>query len=134
MDTIIPKPVSVAPSGGTFTIRAGTHIKIEPDSDALRAVGLYLIDKLKPATGYDLKMAMADTFVSTQHTILLTTKGASAALGEEGYVLTVTADRVVLSANTAAGLFYGVQTIFQMLPATVLCATVRPGPWPIYYP
>jgi hexosaminidase len=39
--------------------------------------------------------------------------------GDEGYQLTVSADRVVLAANHAAGLFYGVQTLKQLLPAFV---------------
>jgi hexosaminidase len=135
MDPIIPKPVSLVCSEGIFTIRADTRIKIEPDSQALRSVGLYLIEKLKPAAGFALKMEPADTSVSTPHTILLTIKfagsntDADASLGKEGYVLTVTTECVVLSANTAAGLFFGVQTLFQMLPAEVFDTAVKPGPW-----
>jgi hexosaminidase len=39
--------------------------------------------------------------------------------GDEGYQFTVSADRIVVTANHAAGLFYGVQTLKQLLPAFV---------------
>ncbi len=36
-------------------------------------------------------------------------------LGDEGYMLKITADRILISANTSRGLFYGVQTLRQLL-------------------
>ena len=41
------------------------------------------------------------------------------ALGEEGYELNVEANRATLVARSVAGLFYGVQTIRQLLPPSV---------------
>jgi len=40
-------------------------------------------------------------------------------LGDEGYVLQVKKDRVVVEARAAAGVFYGIQTIRQLLPAEI---------------
>jgi hexosaminidase len=127
MGNIIPVPVSVTPSSGAFGIRPDTRICAEPDSAGILAVGRYFVDKLKPATGYDLGIAAVVT--PAANTILLTMNNADKSLGKEGYLLTVTSDRVVLSANTAAGLFYGVQTILQMLPAKIFSASVQQGPW-----
>ena len=45
--------------------------------------------------------------------------GGDASLGEEGYSLSVTSDSVRLIANRPAGLFHGIQTIRQLLPADV---------------
>jgi hexosaminidase len=41
----------------------------------------------------------------------------------------VTADAVVIRAQTATGLFNGVQTLRQLLPPEVESAVVSPGPW-----
>ena len=40
-------------------------------------------------------------------------------LGMEGYSLTINKKRVLIKANTAAGIFYGVQTVRQLLPAAI---------------
>lgn len=43
----------------------------------------------------------------------------NSALGTEGYSLQVTAKGVLIQANQAAGLFYGIQTLFQLLPKEI---------------
>ncbi|MBI9016449.1 MAG: beta-N-acetylhexosaminidase [Phycisphaerae bacterium] len=40
-------------------------------------------------------------------------------LGDEGYTLKISKDQVVINANSVAGVFYGVQTIRQMLPISI---------------
>ena len=40
-------------------------------------------------------------------------------LGEEGYMLTVAADGVTIKGASAAGLFYGIQTLRQLFPAEI---------------
>ena len=42
----------------------------------------------------------------------------------EGYVLQVTADAVVLAAQAPAGLFYGYQSLRQLVPLPTMCACV----------
>ena len=52
-------------------------------------------------------------------------------LGDEGYLLEITEDLIVISANKATGLFYGSQTIRQLLPASIESSSVQQGPWEI---
>src|SRR5579859_5712918 len=128
MGDIIPKPVSVNPMGGTFTLTANTALYVESGSDELKAIGKYLADKLSPATGYTLPVQGASSAPSPGN-IYLTASGGDPTLGDEGYTLTVTNQGVTLVANKPAGLFRGIQTIRQMLPAAIENSSVQPGPW-----
>jgi hexosaminidase len=40
-------------------------------------------------------------------------------IGNEGYTLNINAKGIIISANTNAGLFYGWQTVQQMMPAAI---------------
>jgi hexosaminidase len=53
--------------------------------------------------------------------------GGPEKLGDEGYELTVRQHSVMLRAPTAAGLFHGVQTLRQLLPAEIESSEVTPG-------
>lgn len=46
-------------------------------------------------------------------------------IGNEGYTLNVNASGIVISANTNAGLFYGWQTVQQILPAAIYAKTLQ---------
>jgi len=64
--------------------------------------------------------------------VRLTTKDAKAALGPEGYELTVTPDSVVIRASDQAGMFYGVQSLLQLRPPEVFALkTVSGQEWQI---
>ncbi|MHB8626362.1 MAG: beta-N-acetylhexosaminidase [Aggregatilineales bacterium] len=128
MGDLIPMPVSVKPSGGTFKLNAGAAILVEPNSPEITKIGQYLADKLNPSTGFSIQVSTT-TDVPSNGNIYLTTAGGDSTLGEEGYQLTVTPDLVTLIAYKPAGLFRGIQTIRQLLPPAVESSTVQPGPW-----
>ncbi len=52
-------------------------------------------------------------------------------IGKEGYTLESSPKGVVISANEPAGLFYGMQTLLQLLPAEIESKTVVNMPWTI---
>jgi hexosaminidase len=58
----------------------------------------------------------------------LQTDPRAAALGDEGYELAISDTLVHLSARTPAGLFYGAQTIRQLLPSAVEYTAAYPRP------
>ena len=127
LDTIIPKPVAVTTAGGTFSITASTQIHVAPETDAVSAIGNYLAERLRPATGYALPVLASNATPAGQ--IALTIAGSDPALGDEGYVLTIAPDGVTIIAARPAGLFYGVQTLRQLLPPSIEHSTAQPGPW-----
>lgn len=129
-ENVIPKPVSVLATGKTFFITKETTIATAPRSSGLIDIGQYLAGKLKPATGFDLLVTEASGNPPSG-SIYLTTTGGDAQLGEEGYELIITEDLIKLVANKPAGLFLGVQTLRQLLPAKIEQSTAQEGPWEI---
>ncbi|MBE3039876.1 MAG: beta-N-acetylhexosaminidase [Chloroflexi bacterium] len=130
LDTVIPRPVSVTTAGGQFTLNPNASIYVEPGGPELAAIGQYLADQLKPATGYRLPV-LSLAGAPAKGGIYLTTKDGDPNLGEEGYFLTITPDLVTLAAYQPAGLFHGFQTIRQLLPASIEQPAPQPGPWVI---
>ena len=127
---IIPMPVSITSTGGSFVLPNTADIYMEPGTAELTAIGQYLADKLNPSTGYGMQV-LTTTGAPANGNIYLTTVGGDPTLGDEGYQLTVTSNLVTIAAFKPAGLFRGIQTIRQMLPAAVESPTLQPGPWTI---
>lgn len=112
---LIPQPVSMKVGDGSYTLSNSTSISIPANQPAVMKVAAYLAAKIQPPTGLNLKITEND---SGGIQLVLNTKPESS-LGKEGYQLTVTNRGVIIRANEAAGLFYGVQTILQLLPKEI---------------
>ncbi|KRF42960.1 family 20 glycosylhydrolase [Paenibacillus sp. Soil787] len=121
MPPIIPKPASFTGRTGSFTVTASTKIYIQ-GKDAAETqeiadnVGAYLKNKFAKAAGYTLSISQSAP-TGTNYIYFTTTGGDNSALGTEGYNLEVAADSITVAANKPAGLFYGMDSIRQMLPA-----------------
>ena len=113
MHNLIPFPASIVSSTGDFVVSNTTEISIEPSSD-LEVLGNYLHEKIEEATGITNKISLTSSEQNNGN-IRLALDG-NAGLGEEGYELSVSANGIKLSANQAAGLFYAIQTLRQLLP------------------
>lgn len=117
-DQIIPKPVSATVNENAFFITDRTSIAVDSSSEELPALARYLADKLEPATGFRIPVSVG-VEGTEKNTIILSVKGADEQLGPEGYELVVGDDRVTLTANAPAGVFWGIQTLRQLLPAEI---------------
>jgi hexosaminidase len=119
--SVIPAPQKMEISKGRFSLGAQTTIDVDPAS---AATGQYLAAKLKASTGYSFALQTNDHPESLKATIRLSTAGAKAELGPEGYELDVLPDAVSIKAPTPAGLFYGVQTLLQLFPPQIFSTNV----------
>ena len=128
-ENIIPKPVSVTATGDYFCLGPKAVIYIQDHSGEVSAIGNYLSSVLKPATGFNLDVKPTDE-IPGKGNILLTLSGAGQ-VGDEGYVLTVTKKLITIAANKPAGLFNGIQTLRQLLPAEIESKTVQDLDWHI---
>lgn len=120
---IIPRPVSVTPKHGTFTLTARTAIWTDR---ADSAVARSLARDLAPATGYDLAVRVG-TASNGNRIVFRRAARRDTTLGPEGYRLDVRPGVVTITSSAPAGAFYAVQSLRQLLPAAVFRDAVVAG-------
>ncbi len=111
---LIPAPAHLEPGGGAFTITPSTTIRIsDPDDAELRALGAYAVGLLQESIGVELQRASEAARSGAEAAIALTLSPEIEAA--EGYRLRATPRSVQITASAHAGLFYGLQTLAQLL-------------------
>jgi hexosaminidase len=124
---IVPEPVSVRTDASSY--RLTSHTAIHTNAAQAAPIAGQLAALLRPSTGYPLPITPASARPDGGISLLLT--GSVADLGPEGYRLDVSAAGVVIRASRPAGLFYGVQTLHQLLPAAADARSRQAGPWTV---
>jgi hexosaminidase len=120
---LLPLPVELKTMSGNFTLTSGASIGYNKAEAA--KVAEMLASKLNMATGFGFK-AKQNKSASIQLNLLDT---PSPKIGKEGYTLESGNKGVVISANQPAGLFYGIQTLLQLLPKEIESKTVVKANW-----
>jgi hexosaminidase len=111
---IIPEPVLLNISSGKFVLTESTSIV--SDRELLNLCN-YLKNLLIPATGFNL--IIKETHVSNGTSINLKLTDNKKDLGFEGYSIEVSTKDIIITAPYPAGIFYGIQTIRQLLPPEI---------------
>ncbi|MCU0363169.1 MAG: beta-N-acetylhexosaminidase [Bacteroidales bacterium] len=124
--SIIPRPVSVSPTGESFTVKENTGIYVLTDNQKVAEVAEMLSALLKPLTGYGIEVKTASGNIPAGNIVLSLEDGLDT--GSEGYILDIAKKQISVKAETPAGLFYAVQTIRQLLPAAVESSSPVDGP------
>lgn len=129
-ESIIPLPSSVEATGSSFALTDQTSILLGGDADELKSTAEYLAGLWRPTTGLALEVKAA-AGKAKKGNICLHLKPDGANLGNEGYELTIAEDSITIEAYKPAGIFYGIQTLRQLLPASMESGTPVAGPWEI---
>jgi hexosaminidase len=111
---IVPQPVSVTAQKGAFTLTADTIIYTDRGT---RDLGHRLALYLEPATGLNLRVQAGSGGGGRRITLAIDTRLRR--LAPEGYTLAVAPRAIVLRAPEPAGIFYGIQTLRQLLPPEI---------------
>lgn len=115
MPALIPVPQEMSVGESYFTLTRGDAIALDLTNEYLKNIARYLNEKIAPATGFELPVEKGGKI---EFELL-----DDAGLGDEGYRLSVNGSTVRIAANRPAGIFYGVQTLLQLLPAEIKSQT-----------
>lgn len=109
--SIIPAPVSLELQAGHFTINAQTSLHYLRHDKEMAQLAHYFSRYIQDISGYRLAHQR-----KTTNSIQLVLQEDSS-LGDEGYTLKVSPSGIRIAATSHKGIFYGMQSLFQTLPA-----------------
>ncbi|MEO9803974.1 MAG: family 20 glycosylhydrolase [Reichenbachiella sp.] len=111
---ITPKPQNLVVNEGMFSLDNTTSF-IVTDNKELKSVANFFTSKIKQSTGYELIV----TNDNQDRNFISISLNPELALNEEGYTLESTSEGVFIEGTTAKGVFYGLNTLMQLLPAEI---------------
>jgi len=120
---IVPMPYEIKTNAGTPFVISRETVLVAPGADAATCAA-YLQQRLHASCGLNLERGSA---ASGKAIVLAVSDDAVAFSEHDAYRLESTTDRIVISAKTEQGLFYGVQSLLQLLPPAVYGDTVVAG-------
>ena len=109
--SIIPQPVDLQVKEGSFVIDNNTALHFNAASKELKAAADFFSTAIKDISG----LALSSNAKKGKTITLQLAK--TAGIGDEGYLLNVTPSSITITANSKAGIVYGMQTLLQTLPA-----------------
>src|SRR5258708_380098 len=124
---LIPQPVSVTEKPGKFTL--DSRVSVVTDDTSLDEAAKWFSSRVAAIAGVPLQQGKGG-----KRKIFLQVNAMKDRnlLGKEGYVLDVTPSSIRIRANDAAGIFYGMQTLLQLVPggggALIPCAEITDYP------
>lgn len=108
---IIPMPVKAEKAEGSFQLKDDLAIRYQSD---LKKEAEMLAKGIEAATGIKPKLVDSKLRIALQNPIELAVKKDESS--EESYNLTVTPKGVQIVGSDAAGTFYGIQSLLQLIP------------------
>lgn len=116
---IIPIPYKAEMKSGYFKVNRHTDIVMNSSDGDVQMVADGLKEKLSKATGSNITIGQVTGNQPGNSIFLNIDQSLRESTGKEGYNLSVIKSKIEISAAEPAGLFYGVQTLYQLLPAGI---------------
>ncbi|MEG1682107.1 MAG: family 20 glycosylhydrolase, partial [Stenotrophomonas sp.] len=108
--SIIPRPVSVLPGNGRFSVDASTRVIAADGASEVATQFTQLLARTTP-----LRLTPSSSGQAKGAIQFRINKPASNAASPEGYTLRINNDGVLVEAGDARGLFYGAMSLWQLL-------------------
>ena len=116
---VIPKPAWIEEKRGEFEITSDFRVLVDGDNIEIKAIGEYFTEKLSKAAGLKVPVTPLSNDTKSSLALVIKLTDTEKNLGREGYQLNIKREKITLEAEKPAGLFYGIQTLLQLLPAEI---------------
>ncbi len=116
---IIPKPITAEVQTGDFTINGKTRITVCIDNSEVLKIANTLAAKINRAKFYNVSVSVDDKAAELKNVLHFCLSNDEEKYGKEGYSLSITKNGITIEAYKPNGLFYGVQSIYQLLPTQI---------------
>ena len=115
---LIPLPASLVVNEKQpgFNLTAATVLVVPDNAEVKKAVALFA-KQIETPTGYKLKTISGNKALPKS---ILFSLSNDASIPDDGYKLKTAATGITLTAKSPAGIFYGIQTLLQLLPADIV--------------
>ena len=122
---IVPMPNQMTPQEGRFLLSNKVSVVTAGCTPEVQAIADSLIVQIQLTSGISLKTSSQEN--PEQPDIRFVTEEG---MPKEGYKLSIAPNEITLSASHPNGFFYGVQTMYQLLPPAIYGkATVKRANW-----
>lgn len=115
--SILPKPVKIIKKSGEFILNDKTVVIALKE---MEQIAKYFLNIVKPSTGFNLKI----TSIQEPQNFIHLSIDSNLTLEQEGYSLIVDPKGVSIKGVDANGVFYGIQTLRQLLPPEIESKTL----------
>lgn len=117
----LPQEINTTQESG-FKLNNSTRIVYPEGNGLLQRNAQFLSEYIRQATGYAPPIEAIPQGESVKRAISLTLDADIP--NKEGYVMTTTADNIILKGQTEKGVFYGIQTLRKSIPAKAAGADI----------
>lgn len=110
---ITPTPQELIEGEGQFTL--SDNVVFVSENEEINKIASFFADKIKYSTGYNIKNQQTKpnkNFINLE-------LNADLSINDEGYLLEVNPEMINIQAKKPQGIFYGMQTLMQLLPAEI---------------
>ena len=107
---LIPQPQKITPQNGVFTFKKGMNVSI--GNELFEPAAELLMRQANNIGGFGLTVSKGNAANGVSFTL-------NTSLGKEAYSLRVSSKKIEIQASTGAGAFYAMQTLLQLMPASM---------------
>lgn len=116
---IVPQPMEVRQGTGDFQLKTSTRLLVDQGNKEIHQIAKLIVQKIAMTGGPAMSIGDYTEGMKLKNTIVFTLKGADPQLGNEGYSIDVTSKGILVKAVSTRGLYYALQSFFQLFPPEI---------------